>query len=98
MDESTHYSSHSPPPLVQQKKTLTFAARYLGSLDVMESELVPGHCVEVVHSCIRRLTAVFSNQPSTSEQVCVCMCVCVWRERERERERDCVCDFWSGRL
>ena len=35
----------------------------------MESKLVPGHCVEVVHSCVKELTATLSDQSSTADQV-----------------------------
>lgn len=35
----------------------TFSAHYLGSAGVPEEELVPGHCVRVVHACINQLTA-----------------------------------------
>lgn len=31
-------------------------AHYLGDSPVAESELIPGQCVKVVHSCINKLT------------------------------------------
>lgn len=55
---------------MQQKlKSLTFSARYLGYQDVMESKLIPGQCVEVVHSCVKELTAALSDRPNNADQV-----------------------------
>ena len=59
-------------------------AHYLGDSPVAESELIPGQCVKVVHSCINKLTGKESKwkrkSSSHSEEkvgVCVCVCVCV---------------------
>ena len=70
MDETSQCSAQSPPPAVQHRlKSLTFAAHHLGSLDVMESDLVQGQCVDVVHSCVRKLTAALGEKHSSSHQV-----------------------------
>ena len=71
VDESSSQStSHSPPPPTSQKlKSLTFSVRYLGYRDVMESMLIPGQCVEVVHSCVGDLAAAASDWPSSADQV-----------------------------
>ena len=66
VEEYPPHSSNSPPPS-QQK--LTFGARYLGYQDVMESKLIPGQCVEVVHSCVKELTAALGDRPTNADQV-----------------------------
>ena len=52
-------------------------ARYLGDSPVAESELIPGQCVKVVHSCIKKMTESKWNRKSSNhreEKVCVCVC------------------------
>ncbi len=41
----------------------------------MESKLIPGQCVEVVHSSVKELTATLSDRPTNADQVnnyCTC--------------------------
>ena len=35
----------------------------------MESKLIPGQCVEVVHSCVKELTAALGDRPANADQV-----------------------------
>ena len=61
-------------------KCQKFTARYINSLPVQESDLVPGECVKVVHACISKLQP---NRESSAaidkvKSVCVFGCVCVW--------------------
>ena len=69
----------SPPPSQaerQKTKAPTFMARYLGDSPVAESELIPGQCVKVVHSCIKQMTESKWKRKSSShceEKVCVCV-------------------------
>lgn len=61
-------------------------AHYLGDAPVAESELIPGQCVKVVHSCINKLTTGKESKwkrkssSHSEEKVCGCVggCVGVW--------------------
>ena len=35
----------------------------------MESKLIPGQCVEVVHSCVKELTTTLGDRPTNADQV-----------------------------
>jgi len=55
-----------PPAEKLKTKALTFSARYLGSYPVAESELVPGQCVKVVHSCVKKMTSRRGSRKSSN--------------------------------
>ena len=80
-DANSQRGKSPPPSRAERRKTKapTFMAHYLGDAPVAESELIPGQCVKVVHSCINKLTtgkeSKWKRKSSSHSEEKVCGCV-----------------------